>query len=244
MQVAFVSDIHSNWEALQAVLARIEELGIERIVCLGDIVGYGADPNRCTEELFARARPLIRGNHDKAVSGLMDVTWFNEMARQAVFWTRSAMTEENLQRIRSLEAGPLAMGGPLLICHGSPADEDQYIFNLATARAGFQRMREGFPDRRICLFGHTHLPIVIEESGEAYYPEEPVRLEESKRYLINPGSVGQPRDGVPLASFGVLDESEMSFSLHRIEYPIEEAQAKILAAGLPAMLARRLAQGN
>ncbi len=243
MQVAIVSDIHSNWEALQAVLTKIDELGIGRIHCLGDVVGYGADPNRCTEAVFERARPVIRGNHDKAAAGLMDVDYFNDMARQAVFWTRTALAEDNLRRIRELEGGPLPEG-KLLLCHGSPQDEDQYIFQRSIARASFELMHERFPEQRICLFGHTHLPIVIEESGEAYYPEEPVRLDPGKSYLINPGSVGQPRDGVPLASFGVFDEDELSFTLLRLEYPIEEAQRKILDAGLPPMLARRLASGN
>jgi diadenosine tetraphosphatase ApaH/serine/threonine PP2A family protein phosphatase len=243
MRVALISDIHSNWEALQVVLQKIEELGVDRIVCLGDVVGYGADPNRCAEEVLARADPVIRGNHDKAAADLMEVTYFNDMARQAVAWTRRTLTEGNLERIRGLPAGPLPIGG-FLICHGSPMDEDQYIFNLGTARRSFEAVQAGFPDRRICFFGHTHLPIVIEETGDAYYPEEKIRLEEAKSYLINPGSVGQPRDGVPLASFGLLDEEEPSFTLFRIEYPVEEAQRKIIAAGLPAFLARRLASGN
>ena len=243
MQVAIVSDIHSNWEALQSVLTKIDELGIERLYCLGDIVGYGADPNRCVEALFERAAVLIRGNHDKAAAGLMEVDYFNELARQAVFWTRSALSGENMRRVRELESGPRPEG-PLLLCHGSPQDEDEYIFQLGVARAAFRTMGERFPQQRVCLFGHTHQPVVIEESGEAFYPEETVRLEPDRSYLINPGSVGQPRDGDPLASFGVFDEDGPSFTLHRVEYPVEEAQRRILEAGLPAMLARRLASGN
>lgn len=244
MRTAFISDLHSNAEALKEVLKRIKNLSVDRFICLGDIVGYNADPDYCVERVLPLAEWLVRGNHDKAVSGLMDINCFSSAAKEAVLWTRRIIENKNLELIRNLQPGPIAIDGKFLICHGSPMDEDEYIFYIDTIRECFCFMGEHYEGIDLCFFGHTHMPAIIEENARAYYPEGPVKLVRGRRYLINSGSVGQPRDGISLASFGVLDDREMNYQLFRVEYKIEKTQNKVISAGLPPVLARRLASGT
>ncbi len=244
MRVAILSDIHSNREALKEVLKRLQSLQIDEIVCLGDIVGYNADPDLCVEELFPLLDVFVRGNHDKSVSSLKDIEHFNEVARQAVCWTRDRMKQANLDRLEKIKEGPLLVNKKFLICHGSPMDEDLYISYLSDALESFRYIHKHYPQVKICFFGHTHIPLIIEKDGRAYSPTGEFILENDRSYLINPGSVGQPRDGIPMASFGVFDDDKMKYEHFRIPFAIDETQKKILAAGLPPFLARRLAVGK
>lgn len=246
MRVAILSDIHANREALEAVEARLETLGVDRVLFLGDAVGYNADPEWCLRRVAALVGgggSAVRGNHDKTVGDPGNLAWFNEVAREALVWTRRALSVEGAGLAERLPPGPLLAEGRWLLCHGSPEDEDFYITRAREAEGGFRFLARRHPGVRLAFFGHTHVPLIIEDSGQAVRPPERFELKEGSRYLINPGSVGQPRDRDPRASFGVLDDREMAFEHYRVPYPIEKTQAKILAAGLDPALAERLAGG-
>jgi predicted phosphodiesterase len=241
-----LSDLHANLEALEAVLAESPPESYDRVVVLGDLVGYGADPNAVVDRIRA-LNPLavIRGNHDKAACGLDDGSSFNQIARFAAAWTGDALTPDNRQYLRDLPAGPALIDEHVEICHGSPFDEDHYIFDGNDARRAFDASR-----RALCLFGHTHLPVIFsEEAGQlsGIIPElavHDVRIQNGVRFLVNIGSVGQPRDGDPRAAYATYDSTGPTLVLHRIEYPVGVAQRKIVSAGLPQTLANRLAIGR
>jgi len=247
MRYLVLSDIHANLQALEAVLAAATVIGYDEIVVLGDLVGYGGDPDAVVERIRAlRPVSIVRGNHDKVAAGIEDSSGFNAVARRAAVWTRDALSPENRQYLVSLPAGPLALNDAVLVCHGSPEDEDLYIFN---DRDALRALR--IATRPICLFGHTHLPIVVhlvedalELVARATEAETHVELAPEVKYLINPGSVGQPRDGDSRAAFAVLDPSTSSIVLYRVPYDLNAAQARILEAGLPPSLAHRLGVGR
>jgi predicted phosphodiesterase len=241
-----LSDLHANLDALETVLE--EAAGSwDRAIVLGDLVGYGAEPNAVVD----RVRGLdpvavIRGNHDKASCGLDDGSQFNHVARLAATWTGAQLTPDNRSYLRELPMGPVTIDDLMEICHGSPFDEDYYIFDGNDAVRGLDSTT-----RHLCLFGHTHLPVMFWVKDRTYEgaapgggAETPLTLEEGFRYLVNPGSVGQPRDGDPRAAYAVLDESARLLTLKRVVYSVEKAQRRILAAGLPASLANRLALGR
>jgi len=249
MLYAIISDIHGNLEALSAVLERIDSLPVERVYCLGDIVGYGADPEECMHRALDRANGAIRGNHDKAAAGLLDLTWFNRMAREAIEWTRRALSAQTLDRLRRLPQGPIMVDEGILLCHGTPYDEDVYMTDEDSIAQSYACLDASFPDIRFCFHGHTHFPLVIsrkKRGGRVNVATgvEKTHLEKGAVYLINPGSVGQPRDGIALASFGILDAAQMVYSNIRVPYRIDIAQNKIRQARLPDMLAERLGQGK
>jgi predicted phosphodiesterase len=239
-----ISDIHANWEALEAVLADAEG-DYERIVCCGDLVGYGADPNRVVEWSRAHVVAVVRGNHDKAAVGLESLDWFNPAAREAAEWTAGVLTPENHSYLRSLPKGPKRVGEFELV-HGSPADEDEYLMWVAPEDV------LPFVSCRVAFFGHTHfqggfrlsrvqaqrLPAPAAEARRLV-----VGLDPGWTYLINPGSVGQPRDGDPRAAYAIYDDERGEVELRRAAYAVEVAQAKIRRAGLPDVLAERLAGG-
>jgi diadenosine tetraphosphatase ApaH/serine/threonine PP2A family protein phosphatase len=241
-----LSDIHANLEALETVLTAAPPGSYDRLLVLGDLVGYGADPNAVIDRVRA-LEPLavIRGNHDKAACGLDDGSSFNQIARFAARWTGETLTADNRQYLRDLPAGPVLIDDQVEICHGSPFDEDHYIFDGNDARRALDSSR-----RSVCLFGHTHLPVVFFEQDRqlmGMVPEEPrheVKIQDGVRFLINVGSVGQPRDGDPRAGYATYDSAGATLLLHRIAYPVELAQRKIVAAGLPQPLANRLAIGR
>lgn len=245
MRYLIIADIHANIEALTAVLDA--ERAWDQLLVLGDLVGYGAAPN----EVVDRIRELdpvaiIRGNHDKAACGIEDGSNFNQVARLAAVWTHETLTTENRQYLRELPAGPEAIDEHVEICHGAPFDEDHYIFDGEDARRAL-----GASGRPLCLFGHTHLPVVFQYEKELFdgFVPEPdeettVALRPDARYLINAGSVGQPRDGDPRAAYGLYDADALSLTLKRVVYPVDAAQQRILSAGLPASLANRLAVGR
>ena len=246
MRYLTIADIHANLEALETVLDAAAGAW-DRLVVLGDLVGYGASPN----EVVDRIRDLdptaiIRGNHDKAACGLEDGSNFNHVARVAASWTYETLMPENRQYLRDLPMGPTVIDDRVEICHGAPFDEDHYIFDGDDALRAMASS-----ERPVCLFGHTHLPVVFhyeDEMFDGFVPEgdrsSPLVLAPAARYLINAGSVGQPRDGDPRAAFGIYDSEAMSLTLKRVVYPVDGAQRRILGAGLPASLANRLAVGR
>ena len=249
MTSAIISDIHSNWEALEAVLNEIAMTPVDVVYCLGDIVGYGPDPDVCTKEVLARCQVTVRGNHDKAVVGLIDLEWFNRVAREAALWSRRNASEETLSALRSLPKGPLALEEGIVICHGTPSDEDEYLLSSSAVEDSYRWIDDQHPETRCCFHGHSHLPMVIERGKDRRQARMrrdggEVRLQPGSAYLINPGSVGQPRDGNPRASFGIFDTESLVYRNLRVAYPVKETQRKILEAGLPDELALRLAEGR
>jgi len=242
---AVLSDVHANREALTAVLHEVDRIGTDALLFLGDLVGYNADPEPCVEAVLGRAAAAVRGNHDKAVAGLMGLDWFNPIAAKAVRWTRRAVGAGTRERLAGLPAGPLAVAGGVLLCHGTPADEDEYLVPGSPVAEAFRILERSHPDARLCLHGHTHVPFAAEcrEGRIRRLDAAEVRLDTAGRYLLNPGSVGQPRDGNARASFGILDLSRGAWRVVRVPYDVEGARAGIVAARLPAELAERLTAG-
>jgi diadenosine tetraphosphatase ApaH/serine/threonine PP2A family protein phosphatase len=247
MRYLIFSDVHSNLEALEAVLRQAPRESYDRLIVLGDIVGYGADPNAVVERV--RSLPpdvIIRGNHDKVSSGVETADGFNEAARRAAAWTFDALSPENRAYLAGLLPGPMIIDDTLEICHGSPIDEDEYIFEPTDAIEAMRAM-----ERPLCFFGHTHVQIAYWLEGGSFDvivtgPDEEtlLKLQPGKSYLINPGSVGQPRDGDARAAYAMYDSDVSIVTLRRVTYAVGDAQAKITAAGLPDGLARRLALGK
>jgi predicted phosphodiesterase len=241
-----LSDIHANWEALEAVLSGTTGQ-YDSIVCCGDLIGYGPDPNRVVDWVRGNVEFVIRGNHDKVTLGVEILEWFNPVARAAAVWTLNQLTPENLEYVRRLPKGPLPVD-KYQIVHGSPLDEDEYLIGAEEAAQAFSYL-----DRDLTFFGHTHVqggfalsrrriraiagPGLHDESGG-------LDLNPDDAYLINPGAIGQPRDGDPRAAYVLYDPAERCVVYYRQEYDIASVQAKIRRAGLPNLLAERLALGQ
>jgi predicted phosphodiesterase len=246
MRALIVSDLHSNAEALRAVLSRVRRKRYDHIVCLGDFVGYGAQPNQVLDTMRTmRLRKLyIRGNHDRVAAGIDSADGFNPPAKHAALWTRDHLSAVNQRFLEKLAVGPVTKGD-VVACHGSPHDEDEYVFNEAHAAQVFAQ-HEG----QFILYGHTHLPVIFacnehgRVSGALVRGDATFRLDPSLRYLINPGSVGQPRDRNPHASFAIFDRSKLTVQFFRVPYDVAKTQASIRKAGLPRILADRLASGT
>ena len=243
MRYLILSDIHGNLQALEAVLAAAR--GWDRLLVLGDLVGYGADPNAVIERVRSLApAAVVRGNHDKVACGLDDGTDFNQVALLSALWTAGELTAAHREYLRGLPPGPIAIDSRLEICHGSPFDEDTYILGAADAEQAFAAMV-----RPLCVFGHTHLPVAFAARGDTLSADVPEKdgaalgIEEGTAYLVNPGAVGQPRDGDPRAAFGEYEPAS-GFTFRRVAYDVAGAQARIAAAGLPEPLAARLAAGR
>jgi diadenosine tetraphosphatase ApaH/serine/threonine PP2A family protein phosphatase len=245
MRYLVLSDVHANLEALAAAIdAAAGEW--DQALILGDLVGYGADPNAVVERI--RQLPvaaIVRGNHDKVAAGLAPVDSFNHVARQAIEWTAAVLTPDNLQWLAAMPQGPVAIDALTEICHGAPWDEDAYLFDerdVEEARSS--------QSRPLCLFGHTHVPSIfrIEPAVEAMLPVRGERcripIDPNARYLVNCGAVGQPRDSDPRAAFGLLDTTTRALTIVRTPYDLATAQTKIMDAGLPPVLAQRLALGR
>ena len=247
MRYLVLSDIHANMEAFEAVLAAAGEFPYDRLLVLGDLVGYGADPNAVVDRIRALTpHALIRGNHDKVGSGIESAEGFNAVARSAIRWTYDTLTPGNREWLAALPAGPIVVDGLIEICHGTPFDEDAYVFDDLDALRALHAA-----ERPLCLFGHTHVQIGYELSGDQFTlttlePDRPLAIQilNGSKHLVNPGSVGQPRDGDPRAGFAVVDTDTRTATIYRIDYPIEQAQARIVAEGLPDVLAQRLALGR
>lgn len=246
MRYAIVSDIHANLEALEVVLADVTARKPDGVVCLGDFVGYGPDPVACVERMRGGVlQAAVMGNHDLAAVETEDAlaAKFNPLAYEAILWTRQQLTGAVRGFLAELPQQVRPDG--LLCVHGSVRDPiEEYILDVETARASF-----GAAEFSICLVGHTHIPTVFEEAGtsvigEPLLPDRPLLLRPDRRYIINAGSVGQPRDGDPRAAYLWLDLVAHQATLVRLEYPIARTQEKMMTAGLPPMLAERLAYGR
>jgi predicted phosphodiesterase len=246
-----LSDVHGNLEALRAVLAHAARKRRDAVLFLGDAVGYGASPNQVVERLRGLGGRFVgvRGNHDRVVlDSRRGAVLFNTHARAAASWSAGVLTPPNRRFLENLESGPQQVDEQVTICHGSPVDEDDYLFTEAEARGAF----EATP-ARVVFFGHSHIPCLFElgSSGESQEPvgvllrgsRVVVDLDPGRRYLINPGSVGQPRDRDSRAAYGLYDTALRRFTLYRVVYDVHGAQRRILAAGLPAILAERLFHG-
>lgn len=240
-----LSDLHSNWEALQTVLDHARSR-YDAIICCGDLVGYGADPEAVVAWARSNVQTLVRGNHDKAAVGLEDIEWFHPAAGFAAQWTQRRLSPASLAYLRSLPRGPVAVDD-FQIMHGSPADEDEYL--LSPAEAAYAC---GYLSAHISFFGHTHVqggfragPGGVAEIGQvpAGHSSMTLELTAEEVFLINPGSVGQPRDGDPRAAYAVYAPEQRRVTYYRVPYDIAAAQRKILEAGLPESLALRLAYG-
>ncbi|HUP66496.1 MAG TPA: metallophosphoesterase family protein [Thermoanaerobaculia bacterium] len=245
MRALVVSDIHSNLPALEAVFRETRRKRLDLLICLGDVVGYGGQPNQVIERLLKHRAPklFIRGNHDRVALGEGEGEEFNPTARQAVLWTRARLSPSSRRALRSFQKGPVEKEG-ISLFHGSALDEDEYLFSEHAARRTFEAI-----GMRSALFGHTHIPSVFEiEPGGAISAtvirgDAKIVLESESRYLLNPGSVGQPRDRNPSAAYGIFDFAKMTFRIRRVEYDVDAAQRAILAANLPQILADRLGSG-
>lgn len=250
MRVLILSDIHANLEALETCLDAAPEY--HQVYNLGDIVGYGANPNEVTERSRELGSIFVRGNHDKACSGLSDLSDFNPVAGLAALWTREQLTSDHLEFLRELPHGPISPMENVQLVHGSPRDEDEYVLMASDAYAILK-------DAAVPLtfFGHTHVQrcLLLENTGQgkSFAPDyksakgkQTARLEikPNATYLVNPGSVGQPRDNDPRAAFLLYDTDAAMVTFYRVPYNIEQAQEKIFAAGLPERLAIRLEEGR
>jgi diadenosine tetraphosphatase ApaH/serine/threonine PP2A family protein phosphatase len=242
MRVAILSDVHSNLEALLTVRDHVGRLGADEVWVLGDLVGYGADPAAVLDAVNEMGTRVLCGNHDLAAVDRFDVSWFNEAAADALRWTRTHLGESGRDYLRALE--PRLDDGALLV-HGSVRDPvAEYVVDVMSAAASFREA-----EFELCFFGHTHLPSAFRLEGERVTGSmleegEAVPLRSGARYLLNPGSVGQPRDGDPRASFMIYDDDAAEAVVYRVAYPVERAQEKIVAAGLPPWLADRLSVGE
>ncbi len=246
MRYLIVSDLHANREALDAVV-REAEGRYDRAICCGDLIGYGADPNYAVEWVRANCAVTVRGNHDKASVGLDDLEWFNPVAKTAALWTQRTLTAENAEWVRALPTGPLDVED-FQVLHGSPADEDEYVIAANEAGQAF-----GYLQRRLAFFGHTHVQggFIWNRSRVETIPRmgprterEVLEIDPECAYLLNPGSVGQPRDGDARAGFAVYDTEARMVAYYRVAYDVAAAQRRIREEGLPDVLAERLEMGR
>lgn len=242
MTIAVISDVHANLEALESVLRDIRKREIEDILFLGDAVGYGPDPNKCIDLLRKECRVSLAGNHDRAAVGMTNIEYFNEFARAAIIWTAEVLTEEHKGFLSSL---PVSMTfqtvEDIFLVHSTPREPESwhYLLSLWDAEVNFNYFTE-----RICLLGHSHVPCVIERrpTGDMLVYRDKVTLKKGLRYIINVGSVGQPRDHDPRACYAIMDNNSIAFV--RVDYNIKKTQKKMSEAGLPRPLIDRLEYGT
>jgi predicted phosphodiesterase len=256
MRILLLSDIHSNLEALTAVLEAAPRC--DAVWNLGDVVGYGANPNEVIDRARGLGSVFVRGNHDKACSGVSGLEDFNPIAGRAARWTRCVLTPEHTNWLGHIPPGPIMPDGPEVSCvHGSPLDEDEYLLTVRDAWAPLTRSMT-----RINFFGHTHMQGGFATNGSEWFRLSPqygsrhgavefaLPLEKEMRYLINPGSVGQPRDGDWRAAYAIYESREATgeggtkITFYRVPYDVKQAQERIVSAGLPDRLAARLREGR
>ena len=251
MRYLILSDVHSNLEAMRAVMAHASRKRRDGVLFLGDAVGYGAAPNQVVERLRMMGNVVrsVRGNHDRVVlDPTQGAVFFNNHARRAAAWTAELLTGANQRWLESLPVGPREVEAGLEICHGSPADEDEYLFTEPEAQLAY-----GATEAKVIFLGHSHVPCVFElteQGGRQSVVGVLLRgsrvvidLDPTRRYLINPGSVGQPRDRDARASYGLYDSEARRFTLYRVAYDVDAARRRIMAAGLPPILGDRLLHG-
>jgi len=241
LRYAVLADIHSNLEALEAVLSALESDRIDHYVCAGDVVGYGADPKHCLDRIRELCDVTVAGNHDWAVAGTLSMEFFNAHARAAIHWTREQLSADDIKWLadRPLQAD---VDRKTLIVHSTVHDPANFDYLLTSYDAILSMKALAKP---LCFVGHSHIPITfLERGGVGFTWADVIDLTRVEKAIVNPGSVGQPRDKNPLAAFAIYDTVKRRVTLHRVEYDIEAASAKILAAGLPAPLAERIKVGD
>jgi len=238
---AIISDIHANAEALKVVLDAIDREKIEQIICLGDVVGYNAEPNECIDILRERKIPTILGNHDAVACELEEPWGFNAVALPAILWTRKELTEDNKEWLQRL---PDTLNFvDFAAVHGAPKNHNTYIFTWEDVHPFLYFLEE--QNTELCFHGHTHIPIILSSDGTYSLDEDGnFKMKRGKEYFINPGSVGQPRDGDSHAAFGILDTETNIYKQVRVEYNIEVTARKVLEASLHPFLAERLQHGR
>jgi predicted phosphodiesterase len=248
MRYAVISDIHANLEAFQDVLDDLSRQDVQKVVCLGDIVGYYANPNECAELCRSRGFLCVRGNHDDAVVGACGIEDFNPVAQDALVWTERHLSDSNKAWLKQLPEQAL-VDDLFLAVHGSPSHPYDYIFSPADASFTFDVLASQHPGLYICFFGHTHQRALYSDDGKTIL--EPVdqnqaseiSLQEGRLYLINPGSIGQARDGNPGASYLVYDRGSNTVTYRHVPYDFNLTREKVAQAGLPALLGERLGLG-
>ncbi len=244
MRYLILSDMHANWEAFEVVLEATQGEVFDVKLVLGDLVGYGASPNEVVEAVRQIPQAVVvRGNHDKVVTGIDPGENFNHVALAAARWAASTLTPDNFRYVAELPRGPREVAPGLAICHGSPLDEDAYVF---TDYDAYEIFSAHTPE--LTFFGHTHVPSMFSVGRRgvevrALKGEGKLVLDPKVRYLLNPGSIGQPRDRDARAGYMTYDDATRTVTWHRLEYPVQAAQRRILDAGLPTVLADRLAVG-
>ncbi|MDZ7815147.1 MAG: metallophosphoesterase family protein [Planctomycetota bacterium] len=240
MKVAVISDIHGNFDALEAVLADLDKRGYDLLVCLGDVVGYGAEPNECVEALRERNARVLAGNHDHAATGLLNLEFFNEYAKLAAEWTREQLSSANVEFLRS---APFVEHYPGFCATHSTLHSPElfnYILTLLDARLTFDVL-----DKPVCFIGHSHMAVTFFSTDPITYSMSNIfEVSQELKMVVNVGSVGQPRDEIPMASYAIYDCDERVIQMYRTEYDIERAARKILDSELPEILALRLFQGR
>lgn len=241
MRYGIFSDIHSNLEALERVIEELETQKVDSYICLGDIVGYGANPNECVERVQGVAELCVAGNHDYGVLGKTTVDNFSGRAKEAVLWTQKILKKKNREFLNGLPLTQKRDG--TLFVHASPRDPESWIYliTMSEGMLAFVRFQE-----KICFVGHSHYPLIFTqgEKGFGYFQKESFVLSPETRYIVNVGSVGQPRDQDPRAAFTLYDTETQEVKIIRVSYDVETAQTKIRKAGLPPSLADRLAAGE
>lgn len=237
MRLALFSDIHSNLEALETAVAYVQNAEIKRVIVLGDTIGYGADPNECFQWVLQHADVLLIGNHEKALTDLKLRKDFSPIAAEAIAWTAKKMDPELVRRTPDLAYQRIEK--QMTFVHGSPDDPEEfrYLFNLRDAEPSFAKM-----ENSLCFVGHTHVPSCFCEKQKTAAALKPgiLQVPRNEKVILNPGSVGQPRDQDPRLSFGIFDDQAWTFEIVRLEYNNLKAADKIRKAGLPASLAERL----
>jgi len=240
MKYAIISDIHSNLEALEAVIKDCSKKGIDKYLCLGDIVGYGADPSACVKKVIDLNAQWVPGNHDHAVGGLTDITFFNSYAKSAVIWTRENLSDQELEFLKNEKF--IKIIDDITLVHSSLDSPEmwKYILNEYDASKNIQLL-----ENLICFIGHSHVPCIFQEKYNSKALLDFLdKISIKEKSIINVGSVGQPRDGDPRSSYVIYDTKTKSISFERVAYDVETAQRKIIDSGLPSILAARLSLGR
>lgn len=242
MRYAIIADIHANLEGLQAVLEDIKGQACTHVACLGDVVGYGANPKECLDIIRGMNIPVVKGNHDEYIGSTEDPEGFNDAAAEAVTWSRNQLTDDDRKWLRDLKYRRLVATFSIVHATLDVPERWGYVFEKLQAAASFT-----YQNTSVCFFGHTHVPLAFVKgvgvTGGTYYPSG-LKVEPGKKYFVNVGSVGQPRDGDPRAGYVVYDLARQTIELRRLEYDVATAQRKIREAGLPERLAKRLGEGR
>jgi len=240
MRYGIIADIHANLEALHVVLEDIKQQHCTHVVCLCQVVGYGANPKECLDIIRGMNIPVVKGNHDEYIGSTENPEGFNDAAAEAVAWSRNQLTEDDRKWLRELKYFRLVANFSIVHATLDAPQRWGYVFEKLEAAASFT-----YQNTQVCFFGHTHVPVAfIRDTGVRGGTYSKFRVESGKKYFVNVGSVGQPRDGDPRASYVIYDLPQQTIEIRRLDYDIPTAQRKIRAAGLPERLAERLASGR